>query len=340
MRQPFSRALHFFAIAGCALLFPACAPKAPAHTEIVLGTVCTVNAFSDGTRALYAELFSRLHDIDKSVNPYCADSDISAVNAQAGRAPVPVGKDTFFIAQQALSFAERTDGAFNPALGAIISLWGINTDHARVPSDAEIAAALSHCSWRDITLNEADCSIFLPTKGMELDFGGIAKGFAADELVKILRAHSVKRAIINLGGNVYLYGKKSTKSAWQVGIKDPLQPEGENALVLLLPETSVVTSGTYERFFEENGRRYHHLFNPETGRPAGSGVLSVSVVCTSSLYADALSTALFVMGKEKGTAFLHTIPQAHAVFITEDKTVTVSPELPYYMISSEYTAAF
>ena len=309
------------------------------RTELVLGTVCTVNAFRDGSDALYDELFARLSEIDRDASATGTASQVQAVNAASGVAPVTVGADVFAVTQAALRVAEQTGGAFNPAVGPLVALWGIATEGARVPSAAEIAEARALCDWRDIELDETARSIFLKKRGMRLDLGGIAKGYAADELSAILRARGVRRAVISLGGNVYLFGRKRG-SRWRVGIRNPLQPDGEAALALELSEASVVTSGVYERFFEQDGVRYHHILDTATGAPARTGLLSVTVVCNSSLLADALATALFVLGMERGFALLVALPEAQAVFIAEDGTVMASAGLSCTALTDDYTVHF
>ena len=328
---------HVLALALATALVTACQQTEPARYQLMLGTVCSVNAYEDGTAALYDRLFSRLRQIEKTFSLQDSDSELNAINAAAGSGPVAISKDMYTVLSAALSLAEASDGALNPAIGPLVRLWGIQTAHARVPSSEEIAAVLPLCDWHDILLDSQ--TVFLRKAGMVLDTGAIAKGFAADELVAILQAEGVKRAVINLGGNVYVYGEKADKSPWQVGIKNPLAPEGMNAVQLSLPETSIVTSGTYERYFEADGIRYHHLLDSNTGCPAETGLLAVTIVCDSSLLADALSTALFVAGQEKGIALLHRYPQAQALWIREDCRISISPGLldQSMLLLSEFT---
>jgi thiamine biosynthesis lipoprotein len=289
------------------LILVSCSAAVQPRSEAVLGTACTVNAFSDGTAGLYDELFARLAQIDDAFSVNKDTSEVSAVNRAAGRNAVHVSADVMYVAETALHYADVSGGAFDPAIGPLVKLWGINTDHARVPSQAEIDSVLPLVNWRDVAAvpDSTDLhhggTLFLRHEGMALDFGGIAKGYAADELVKILRAHHVKRAVIDLGGNIYVYGKKKDGSPWHVGIKDPDNPEGDPITVLdVEPDSTVVTSGIYERFFIRNGILYHHILDPETGYPAASGRKSVTIVGHSSIQADALSTSVFIMEKQQG----------------------------------------
>lgn len=268
------------------------------RTELIFGTVCSLNAFDDGTKILYDKLFERLHVLDELFSTTNPDSEIEKINASAGIQPVEVSPEVIALLKISLSFARLTDGYFDPTIGPIVKLWGINTDHARVPSQHEIDNALNLVNWNNVTIDGN--SVYLQQKGMRLDLGGIVKGYAADVLTGLLSENNVKRAIIDLGGNVYVFGTKKDKTPWHVGIKNPNAPEGEPKIILSLKEASVVTSGVYERFFIQDGIRYHHIINPKTGYPVNNGLTSVSIICKSSTTADALSTSLFILGEEKG----------------------------------------
>ncbi len=292
----------FFFCLLTATLFFSCQNDSP-RSAYVLGTLCTVNAFSDGNDRLYDELFSRLEQIDDRFSLTKADSDISRINRGAGIEAVTVHDEVFFLVKNALAYAAVTEGAFDPTIGAVTSLWGFNSEKPSLPKANLLSAALPLVDYKSLVLDEEKKSVFLTKKGMALDLGGIAKGYAADQLAERLRKHRVKRAIIDLGGNILTYGTKADGSLWRVGIKNPLDPTGEAILVLSLSASAVVTSGVYERNFEADGIFYHHIINPKTGFPVENDLLSVTVICDSSMKADALTTALFVLGKEKGMDF-------------------------------------
>ena len=320
------------------ICFTSCVRTADPRTEALMGTVCTVNAYEDGTKSLYDELFARLHEIDETFSVTIDSSEISAINKAAGERSVSVSPDTAYVVKTSLAFAELTGGAFDPTVGPLVKLWGINTDHARVPEKSEIDAALPLINWRDVSVTD-DSTVMLKRRGMALDLGGIVKGYAADELTKILKARKVRRAIVDLGGNIFVFGKKKDGSLWRVGIKNPNDPEGAPAIVLNVANSTIVTSGVYERFFTENGVRYHHILDAKTGYPASSALLSSTIVCESSMAADALSTSVFVLGKAGGMELLRRmhstqlpeIPGLHAqalgIFIEEDGNISASKEL-------------
>jgi thiamine biosynthesis lipoprotein len=291
-----------------------------------LGTVCTINLYDGGTAELYDKIRGRLAEIETLFSMRLPDSEISRINDSAGIGAVKVSTETLGLVRAACFFAEKTNGAFDPTVGPLVKLWGFVTDTPRVPSRAEIAAVLPLVDWRQVQIDQGAGTVFLPKIGMSLDMGGIAKGYAADELVAIIADAGIRRAMIDLGGNIYVYGTKGDGSFWRVGIKNPLEPVEKPALRLDLITNSVVTSGAYERNFAEKGVVYHHILDPETGYPAKSGLISATVVSRSSLAADALSTASFVLGRDRVNAMF---PQgfsegdyyANFVFMDENRVV-------------------
>jgi len=168
-------------------------------------------------------------------------------------------------------------------------------------------------------------TVYLPVAGMRLDLGAIAKGYAADEVEKIMVAHKVKSAIIDLGGNVFVYGKKKDGTPWRVGIQNPYSDRGEYIGLVTGGQMTVVTSGVYERYFIENGKRYHHILDTTTGFPVDNGLISVSIVTESSIDADALSTSVFALGLDKGMKLVESLQDVYAIFIDSNNKVYLSP---------------
>jgi len=303
------------------LFFASCSRVEPSRAEFALGTVCTITLFDQGKDNIYNDIFNRLREIDNRMSVNISASDVSRVNAAAGIEPVQVHEDTFKVIQIAVYFARLSDGAFDPSVGPLVSLWGISGDNPRVPSQAEIDKVLPLINWRDIELDAQTRSVFLTRRGMALDLGAIAKGYAADEVAAVIKRAGIKRAIIDLGGNIFTCGEKSDKSPWKVGIQNPNEKRGEYIGIVQVTEKSVVTSGVYERFFEKDGSRYHHIFSPSSGYPAENGLLSVTIIAPNSMDADALSTSAFVLGYEKGAALINSLSDTEAVFVFKDMTV-------------------
>ncbi len=324
----FSRIYASVTIAvAIALSLASCARNLPPRTEFVLGTVCTINLYDKGTNRAYTAAFDRLRDIEATMSASLETSDVGRINAAAGREPVAATRDTITVLSFALETARASGGAFDPTVGPVVKLWGIGTDDARVPSSEAIEKALALVDYDRVRLDDATGMVYLEDAGMRLDLGAIAKGYAADEVARVLREKGISRAIVDLGGNILCVGEKSPGTPWTVGIRNPETSRGEPVIVVQASDSSVVTSGVYERFFEENGKRYHHIIDPKTGWPSDGELLSVTIIARESMTADALSTATFVLGREKGLALIARYPGAEAVFIDREKRVYASPGL-------------
>jgi thiamine biosynthesis lipoprotein len=345
----------------CILLFlTACAYRGVSRpvSEEALGTICTINLFDRGE--LYPELFDRLHELEGILSANREGSDLDRINQNAGLNPVKVRPELIKVLERAIAFAEKSSGFFDPSVGPLVKLWGIGSDRARVPDGEEIREALGLINYRDIEINREQGTVFLTRERMALDLGAIAKGYAADELVKLLVSKGAERAIIDLGGDIFAFGEKkadkslmdllkdltrfgkeSDESFWRIGIQDPRESRGFYTGILSVKNKGVVTSGTYERFFEEGGRRYHHIFSLETGFPADNGLISVTVVADKCIDADALSTAAFALGWERGRELIASVPGAEGIFIFDDLTVRLTHGLAdsFSLSAGEYHEA-
>jgi thiamine biosynthesis lipoprotein len=319
-------------------MFPvSCARTESSRAEFALGTVCSVTLFERGDNRVYQEIFSRLREIDNRMSVNIAASDVSRINAAAGIEPVQVHDDVFFVIERAVFYARLSNGAFDPSVGPLVSLWGIGGENPRVPTQEEIEKTLSFVNWRDIELDANSKSVFLKKPGMALDLGAIAKGYAADEAAAIIKSAGIERAIIDLGGNIVTCGVKKDKSPWRVGIQNPDEKRGTYIGITQVKEQSVVTSGVYERFFEKDGVRYHHIFSPSGGYPVDNELLSVTVIAHNSIDADALSTAAFVLGYEKGATLIESLPDTEAVFVMKDMTVRKTPGADFTITDKNFS---
>ncbi|GBU28738.1 thiamine biosynthesis lipoprotein ApbE [Treponema sp. R8-4-B8] len=322
----------------CLLFFVSCAEQVTTRTDFALGTVCSVTIFEKGQTGVCDEIFSRIREIENLMSVNISSSDVSRVNAAAGIAPVQVQEDTFKVIERAIYFAELSGGEFDPTVGPIVSLWGIGS-RPRVPSNEEINEALPLINWRNIEMDARSKSVYLTHNGMALDLGGIAKGYAADEAVKIIKSSNINSAKIDLGGNIILLGIRRDKKPWKVGIQNPDGRRGSIIGVLQIPEKTVVTSGVYERNFEKDGVLYHHLLSVTDGYPVNNGLVSVTIIADVSMDADALSTAVFVSGYEKGISILKNYGDARAVFVFEDKSVIATPGCDFTLTDKKYSMA-
>ncbi|MDP2791970.1 MAG: FAD:protein FMN transferase [Rectinemataceae bacterium] len=325
-----------------ALFFAACAPAAQSEisrTDFVLGTVCSVRILEGGSTKTTDEIFARLKTIEDRMSANKDGTEIAEVNAAAGLRAVKVSADTFDVIAKGIEYAKLTQGAFDISIGPLVKLWNIGTDYAKVPPKAEIAAALKLVDYRKIELDAKNLTVKLSAPGMRLDLGAIAKGYSADEVATILTKHKVKAAVIDLGGNVLVFGKKKDGSPWRVGVQDPRSNRGDYIGLVTGQAMTVVTSGIYERFFVEEGKHYHHILDTKTGWPADNSLVSVSIISASSMDADALSTSLFALGLQKGMELAKTLPDINAIFIDNKNRVYMSPGTNkiFTLSSTEYS---
>jgi thiamine biosynthesis lipoprotein len=283
-----------------------------------------VRLINGGSNKTAEEIFKRLKKIEDTMSANKEGTEIAAINDASGGEAIPVSSDTFYVISKALDFAKRTDGAFDPSIGPLVKLWNIGSDNARIPEQHEIQEARALIGYEKVELEPTRSTVRLPLQGMKLDLGAIAKGYAADEISKILERHRVKAAVVDLGGNVLVFGKKKDASPWRVGVQDPASDRGDYIGVVSGGAMTVVTSGIYERFFIEDGIRYHHLLDAKTGFPADNTLISVSIIARNSIDADALSTSVFVLGLEKGMRLVESLPDISAIFIDRSKNVYLS----------------
>ncbi|MDH7494473.1 MAG: FAD:protein FMN transferase [Bacillota bacterium] len=316
-----------FTVAGCQL--SANKPVASVRTGFALGTLVQVRAYASGEGAGKAvdEAFHRIEEIEALMSANIASSDVAELNRNAGGLPSSVAGDTLYVVKRAKEYADLSNGKFDVAIGPLVQLWGIGTKHAKVPSPEDIAVAKQLVHHGEVEVDESGGTVRLPKAGMALDLGAIAKGYAADEAAEVLTERGVESAFIDLGGNILVVGSRPDGSPWRVGIQDPWKERGATFAVLSVRDTAVVSSGTYERFFEQHGRRYHHIIDPDTGYPAETGVVSATIVARRAVDADALSTAVFLLGPSDGMGLVERLPGIEAVIVTEVREVLVSPGL-------------
>ncbi|MFS8500517.1 MAG: FAD:protein FMN transferase [Caldicoprobacter sp.] len=282
----------------------------------------------------------RIEEIESRMSVTIQDSDVSRINSSAGKQPVKVHDDTFEVIKKALKYAEMSNGAFDITIYPIVKLWGITSEHPRMPTDAEIQDKLKLVDYRNVVLDEKGKTVYLKEPGMGIDLGAIAKGYAADEVARILKEEGVVHALINMGGNVVAMGGKPNGKPWRIGIQDPRADGVQRHIAIIeIMDGSVVSSGDYERYivdvYKRTGKRYHHIFDPSTGYPANSGLMATTVVAPYSIDADALSTTVFIMGAEKGLEIVEGLEGIDALAITLDKKIYASKGLKERLIVTD-----
>lgn len=252
-----------------------------------------------------------------------AASEISMINAADGEKR-SVSEDTGAVLQIAAEISNETGGAFDVTAYPLVKAWGFTQSEYRVPDAEEIASLLEKVDYRKVTL--CDQTVLVPS-GMEIDLGGIAKGYTGDVLTTALRENGVESALLSLGGNIALVGRKPDGSLWKVGVRDPLNTD-ENIGYIQVEDTNVITSGGYERYFkDENGDIWWHIIDPKTGYPARNGLISVTVIGKNGAKCDALSTALFVMGTDAASTYLSMQTDVEAILICEDGSLRITDGL-------------
>lgn len=299
--------------------------SAESSPEPVQGTFFAMDTMMDftiyGKSGLIDQSESLIASLESLVSVTDANSELYAIN-QTGSGTL-TGKASSLM-EQALEICRRTDGALDLSIYPIVRAWGFTTGSYQVPDEETIQSLLPLVDYTQIQYDAAIGVVTLP-EGMEIDLGSVAKGYAGQLVAQMLREHGVQSALLNLGGSVQTVGAKPDGSPWQIGIKDP---QGEDAMMVLsVEDQAVVTSGGYERYFEQDGQAYWHIMDPSTGHPADSGLISVTIVGDEGVVCDGLSTALFVMGLEKAADLWAQSGDFEAVFVTASGEVYITEGL-------------
>ncbi len=296
--------------------FLSCAkvPGPFAKETYVMGTKAEITIYGiDRGKAMEAagEALHELHRIESVMSTWRVDSEISLLNAESSEKPYRIGRELFSLIESSFHFSEITGGAFDITAGPLVKMWGFQGGEPVLPSRDTIDETLSRVGYRKVILDADSSTVTLP-EGMRLDVAGIAKGYGVDRCVSILKGLGVKRALVNLGGNIYAIGSPPGRKSWTVGVRDPYGGKGTIGSIALKNE-AVATSGNYENFVLMGGRRYGHIVDPRTGLTVDS-VLSVTVVAPTAVESDALSTGLFVLGVEDGSKAIASLPGVKALF--------------------------
>ena len=296
------------------------------QTDYKLGTVVKIKVYDSNAEELLQDSFNIIDQIEAKMSSHLDSSEINLINQSAGKRKVQVSSDTYQVIKKAIEYAKLSQGFFDPTIGPLVKLWGIGTDSAKVPQQEQINNKLDLVNYKNIKLSKNN-QIFLAKVGMKLDVGGIAKGYAADKIISYLKENDVESAFVDIGGNVSVLGSKTNGDLWTVGIQDPKKERGKVLAAVKVKDKTVVTSGNYERYFIKNGTRYHHLLNPETGYPARQGVISSTIIANKSFDADALSTAVYILGLEKGISLINNLDNVEAIVISSNNKIHITSEI-------------
>ena len=292
-----------------------------------MNTVIEQKWYGESADTVYTGMETMIREIESVLSLHLSQSEIAAINENAGVQPVEVSQRTFDLLQRAKELSEQSDSAFDITIAPVVELWGITSDHPHVPTDEELAQAMALMGLEDLVLDEEACTAYLTRPGMAIDLGGIAKGWTADQLREYARELGAERGYVSLGGNLMIIGERPDGDPFKFGLRDP-QGDASTYLgtVTLEDGCTMATTGGYERYFEEDGIRYHHVLDPRTGYPADSDLLSVAVISKDGTLADYLSTTLFVQGLEAAKAAAGSEDYA-LVMVDQENNVWISGSL-------------
>lgn len=296
-------------------------------TMILMDTLVDVRVDGRNSQELVKQVFSTMENLEQTLSRFVTTSDVARVNQNAGEW-VKVSPTTLEVVKLGIEMGDISQGAFDITIGTVLDLWGFGSGLYHVPSEEELAEALSKVDYRRVEVNSSTNEVRIP-EGTILDLGGIAKGYIVDGGIKLLRKAKVHRALINAGGDISVIGRRVDGEPWRVGVQNPDLPS-DIRWILPLDDRSVVTSGDYQRYFIRDEQRYHHILDPKTGYPA-EGLRSVTVVGENGAICDALSTAIFVLGWDKGRELVESLDGLEAILVSE-ADVWISPGLAKLVI--------
>ena len=275
---------------------------------------------------LIQDSFELIRDLENTLSSHIEGSDLYIIKQNAGTKTTQVKGITYSVLKDSIYFSEITNGLFDVTAGPLIDLWAIDPPDGHVPTQQELDEVLTLINYNKINFLN-DNRIKLEDKGMMVNLGAIAKGSIADEVKGFLMKSGVNSAMINLGGNVLLIGSKPDGSSFIIGIQDPNNIRGEYLLSISVDDEAVVSSGDYERYFEYEGKIYHHILDPKTGFPAETNIKQVTIVAPDSQTADGLSTSVLLLGLKKGILLINSLEDVEAIFITKDNYIYITDGL-------------
>ena len=296
--------------------------------RLLLNTLVSIKIFQSKRIDVLDEAFSLIEEYENMLSRHKSGSEISRINAAPAGTPVSVSGITLEIIETALYYAELSGGRFDPSVGPLVDLWGIGTEHPHIPDAEELSEVLPLVDYKSVLIDKESDTVTLTKEGMALDLGGITKGWIADRVGEFLIENGETHFLINLGGNVLVHGGKPSGGnsfrPFRIGMQNPFKGRGNYLGVFSLEEGSVVSSGVYERFFESNGIRYHHILDTSSGFPVENSLAAVTIISEFSLDGDALSTTLFTLGITKGLELVKSLEGVEAAFITREGKVILT----------------
>lgn len=311
-------------VSGCGGFPSVSPPVVVKRAQVHMGTLVSITAVAGSENHAQAAITAGFHEIkrlEQLLSTWIPESELSRVNASAGRRPVVVSGETMTLIARSLDMARMTEGGFNIAVGPAVEAWSV-TERQRIPDGAELHELKALVDWTKIELDHTRHTIYLPVWGMRIDVGGIGKGYAADRAAEAMKKAGARGGVVALAGDIKTFGALPGAAGFPVGIQHPRQ-EGAVVAVIDLQNEAISTAGDYERFFERDGVRYHHILDPVTLQPARA-CQSVTVIADEGTVADGLDTGIFVLGPERGMALVEQLPRVEAVIVDAGGRVLVS----------------
>ena len=296
------------------------------ETRVLMDTFCEISCYDDSkgkTINAIDAAFKEMKRVEKVFNKFDENSEVSKINKLAGSEKVNVSEELFKLTEESVYYSEISGGAFDITVAPLMEIWGFVRKHKVAPGKDAVENALKSVGYKNIALDPKGLSIKFLNRGAKVDFGGIAKGYAVDRAKDVLASKGIKNCLVNLGGNIFALGSAPGRKNWKIGVDDP-RNKGKLLRSFELTNSAISTSGNYERFFIIGGKRYSHIINPLTGEPC-QGIISVTVVADSAEKADALSTAIFVMGEEKGLELARAVKDIKVLILKEDGKIILYP---------------
>jgi len=291
-----------------------------------MGTVVEITLVGDheeGAKNAALQAFQEIKRIEQLMSPWIDSSDVTRINQSAGKEWVKVSPEMLRVIKKAQEISELSGGGFDITVGPLTQLWRMARERGILPPPEELKQKLGLVNFRNVMIDQEE-KVFLKKRGMSIDLGGIAKGYAVDRAFEVLRTLGYKNLIVNAGGDLRVGGSKLDQP-WSIGIQDPRSSEKIMATVTIF-DSAIATSGDYEKFFIYQGKRYHHIFNPKDGLPS-DGCQSVTIICKEGMVADALATAVFVLGPEKGYVLCQKLKGVDCLIVDKEGKIILSPGL-------------
>jgi len=314
------------------LIFFLAKERTPGDIEdnrLLLDTVVSIKLFRSNREDVLDEAFTLIEKYEDQLSRYKKSSEIALINAASPGTSVTVSPETVELIKTALNYAELSEGSFDPSIAPLVDLWGIGKENPHIPTAKEIEKVLPLVDYASVIIDKDTGTVTLKKDGMNLDLGGITKGWIADRVGEFLIENGEKHFLINLGGNVLVHGGKpegkSGNKPFKIGMQNPFDDRGRYLGVFSLKEGSVVSSGIYERFFESEGVRYHHILSTADGFPVDNDLSAVTILSEQSIDGDALSTTVFTLGLESGLKLVRSLEGIEAAFVTREGAVVLTP---------------